>query len=86
MTNPAKAVQPDANAVLPMELLTPEQLASRLHVKPSWVYEQTRYRADIRNADPFPFIKMGKFIRFDWNDVLVWIERQKQRQKRESVN
>jgi hypothetical protein len=60
-----------------MEILTPVQLAERLHVKPTWVYEQTRDRADVRNADPLPFIKMGRYLRFDWKDILSWLERQK---------
>jgi hypothetical protein len=32
---------------------------------------------DVRNADPFPYIKMGRYLRFDWNDVTAWLERQK---------
>ena len=59
------------------DILTPEQLALRLQVKPSWVYEQTRDRAGIRSTDPLPYIKMGRYLRFDWNDVLAWLERHK---------
>jgi predicted DNA-binding transcriptional regulator AlpA len=76
---PQQAVAP---APIAMEILTPKQLAERLQVKPSWVYEQTRYRADVRNADPLPFLKLGLYLRFDWKDVLTWLERQK-RQKPE---
>ena len=64
------------------DILTPDQLAERLHVKPTWVYEQTRDRADVRNADPLPFIKMGRYLRFDWKDVLNWLERQKRNAER----
>ena len=60
-----------------MEILTPAQLAERLHVKPTYVYEQTRKRTDLRNADSFSYIKMGRYLRFDWNDVLEWLECQK---------
>ena len=49
----------------------------RLQVKTSWVYEQTRERAEVRNTDPFPYIKMGRYLRFDWQDVVAWLERQK---------
>jgi predicted DNA-binding transcriptional regulator AlpA len=77
MNNPAEAQQANPPSALPMEILTPEQLAQRLQVKRSWVYEQTRYRADVRNADPLPFIKLGLYLRFDWKDVLAWLERQK---------
>lgn len=62
----------------PIEILTPQQLAERLQVKPSWVYEQTRNRSGVRNPDPLPHIKMGLYLRFDWRDVRAWLERQKQ--------
>ncbi len=58
-----------------MEILTPAQVAERLHVKTTWVYEQTRRRKN--NADSLPHIKIGKYVRFDWSDVLAWLERQK---------
>ena len=54
MNHPAEPQQASPFAAMPMEILTPEQLAQRLQVKRSWVYEQTRYRADVRNADPLP--------------------------------
>jgi len=60
-----------------IEILTPIQVAERLRVKPTWVYEQTRKRTGVRNPDPFPHIKMGLYLRFDWNDVVAWLERQK---------
>jgi predicted DNA-binding transcriptional regulator AlpA len=82
MNNPAEAQQANPTPAMPIEILTPEQLALRLQVKRSWVYEQTRYRADIRNADPLPYLKLGLYLRFDWKDVLTWLERQK-RQKPE---
>jgi hypothetical protein len=59
------------------EILTPSQIAFRLQVKPTWVYEQTRERAGTRNPDPLPHIKLGRYLRFDWHDVLAWLERQK---------
>lgn len=59
------------------EILTPTQVAERLQVKSSWVYEQTRERAEVRNSDPLPHIKMGRYLRFDWKDVVEWLERQK---------
>lgn len=67
-----------ASGAAPIEILTPQQLAERLQVKPSWVYEQTRNRSGVRNPDPLPHIKMGLYLRFDWRDVLAWLERQKQ--------
>jgi predicted DNA-binding transcriptional regulator AlpA len=59
------------------EILTPEQLAERLQVKPSWVYEQTRDRASTRDSDSLPYIKMGRYLRFDWVDVVEWLSRHK---------
>jgi predicted DNA-binding transcriptional regulator AlpA len=59
------------------EILTPTQVAERLQVKPSWVYEQTRERAEVRNPDPLPHMKMGRYLRFDWKDVIDWLERRK---------
>jgi predicted DNA-binding transcriptional regulator AlpA len=59
------------------EILTPAQVAERLQVKPTWVYEQTRGRAGVRNPDPFPYIKLGRYLRFYWEDVSDWLERQK---------
>ena len=61
----------------PSSILTPEQLAERLQVKPSWIYEQTRTRSGVRNPDPLPHIKMGLYLRFDWPDVVAWLDRQK---------
>ena len=66
----------------PTEILTPQQLAERLQVKPSWIYEQTRHRSAVRNPDPLPHIKMGLYLRFDWRDVLAWLERQKRRERK----
>lgn len=59
------------------EILTPSQLAERLQVKPSWVYEQTRERTGVRDVDPLPHIKMGRYLRFDLVDVVEWLERHK---------
>jgi hypothetical protein len=64
--------------IIPIELLTPEQLSKRLQVKTSWVYEQTRNRTSIRDTDPLPHIKLGLYLRFDWRDVCAWLERRKQ--------
>ncbi len=53
------------------EILTPTQVAERLQVKPSWVYEQTRERAEVRNSDPLPHMKMGRYLRFDWKETTI---------------
>lgn len=60
----------------PAEILTPEELAARLKVQTSWIYDQTRNRAHIRNADSLPYRKMGKYLRFVWSEVADWLDRQ----------
>ena len=56
------------------ELLTHEEIAARLKVPPSWVYEKTRKRCQ----NPMPSIPMGRYIRFDWDAVVKWLEEQAQ--------
>lgn len=46
------------------EFLTAEQLADRLKVPTSWVYEQSRQGA-------IPTHRIGRYIRFDLNEVLA---------------
>jgi excisionase family DNA binding protein len=55
------------------ELLTVDELAAVLKVSPSWVYEHTRTR---RRAARLPFIKIGKYIRFDPQAVRAFLARQ----------
>jgi len=55
------------------ELITPEDLADRLKVPKSWVYERTRKRSPLR----LPGFKLGKYWRFREADVLAWLERQR---------
>jgi predicted DNA-binding transcriptional regulator AlpA len=57
---------PDPNA---MEILTPEEVAKRLKVSVRWVYEKRRPRA----KNPIPCLPLGRYIRFDWNEVLKWL-------------
>ena len=44
-----------------VDLVTVPELARRLHVKPSWVYERTRRRGQ----DRIPHFRLGKYVRFD---------------------
>jgi excisionase family DNA binding protein len=57
---------PDPNA---MEILTPEEVAKRLKVSVRWVYEKRRPRA----KNPIPCLPLGRYIRFDWSEVLKWL-------------
>jgi excisionase family DNA binding protein len=47
----------------PTELLTPEELAEKLRIPVSWVYEQSR-------QNQIPTRRLGRYIRFDLREVL----------------
>jgi len=51
------------------ELLTVEELAARLKVRKSWVYERTRRLGSGR----LPFVKLGKYVRFEAKAVLEYL-------------
>jgi predicted DNA-binding transcriptional regulator AlpA len=53
----------------PQDILTPNELASRLKVRPGWIYEKMRPR----QPHPLPVIKMGRFLRFHWPAVSEWL-------------
>jgi len=58
------------------DLLTVDELAKRLKIKKSWVYAQTRRR----DADSIPKLKIGKYLRFEWEAVRNWIDNQNQKE------
>jgi hypothetical protein len=66
----------EARAPASGALLTPAELAARLAVGESWVREKTRERARIRDKDPLPIVRLGKYVRFDWEAVRGWLARQ----------
>ena len=69
--NPRKASAPGATPRQEaLEILTPEEVAKRLKVKVSWVYEKRRPRT----KNPIPCLPLGRYIRFDWNAVLRWLD------------
>jgi len=49
------------------ELLTVEELSKRLKVKPKYIYELTSQKA-------IPFYKIGRFVRFDPQEIDQWLE------------
>jgi excisionase family DNA binding protein len=53
-----------------LNLMTLPELAEKLRVKRSWVYRQTRYKG----PNKIPFIKAGRFIRFELDKVMAWLE------------
>ena len=48
-----------------IEILTVEEIATRLKVKTSWVYT---------HADELGAYKLGKYLRFSWDRVLERLE------------
>ncbi len=52
-----------------MKLLSAPELAERLGVPPSWPLEAARARR-------IPFVKLGKYVRFDPEAVEAWLQEQ----------
>ena len=61
---------PAAPLTIGEELLTVNDAARFLRVTVSWVYEHTRDDA----ADRLPFVKLGKYVRFDRTDLREFID------------
>jgi excisionase family DNA binding protein len=57
-------------------LLTIREVADLLQVPVSWVYGRTRKRT----IDRLPGYRLGKYWRFDREQVLAWVERQAKRE------
>lgn len=55
--------------ITPGDILTPQQLAERLQVPLSWIYEKSRRR----QQQPLPTFRIGKYIRFSWAAVSTWL-------------
>jgi excisionase family DNA binding protein len=51
------------------ELLTIEEMANRLKVQKSWLYQFTR----LKDEGAIPHLKVGKYLRFEEAKVLAWI-------------
>jgi excisionase family DNA binding protein len=58
-----------------LELLTVDEVAAMLNVSKSWVYEHTRISH--RQTDCLPFVKLGKYLRFEKSALLAFLERQR---------
>ena len=53
-------------------LLSVSDLAEKLSVPKSWVYSRSRETG----PGSIPKTKLGKYVRFEWELVKEWIERQ----------
>jgi excisionase family DNA binding protein len=58
----------------PSDIITPDELAERLKTSRSWVAEMTR----ARQRNPIPHYKIGRYLRFNWQDVCAWLESTKE--------
>ncbi len=67
---PARPSEADTSLAIGDELLTVHDAARFLNVSVSWVYEHTREGAD----DRLPFVKLGKYLRFDRADLRAYID------------
>ena len=56
------------------KFLTVKELAEILKVNTSWVYARTRQRGH----NTIPLIRCGKYPRFNLQEVIDWLERQKE--------
>jgi excisionase family DNA binding protein len=56
------------------QLLTVRDAARLLNVTVSWVYEHTRDDAE----DRLPFVKLGKYVRFDRTDLREYVNAKRQ--------
>jgi hypothetical protein len=58
---------PTPTVIEPSDILTPRELAARLHVKVSWLYERTR------RGEALPHFKVGRYQRYSWAAVCAWL-------------
>jgi excisionase family DNA binding protein len=55
------------------KVLTVQECAELLRVKPSTIYELTRYRHMARGLSPFPVRRVGRYLRFIESEVIAWL-------------
>lgn len=59
------------------ELMTVQQVAELLQVPVSWVYGRLRKRS----LEKLPGYRLGKYWRFDKEEVLAWLAQQREERK-----
>jgi excisionase family DNA binding protein len=57
-------------------LLSPKELAETYNLPLTWVYNNIRTRQ-------LPHFKLGHYVRFDEEEMAVWLEQQRRRPQRE---
>lgn len=53
------------------EFLTVKEMAGRLKVPTSWLYQRTKERGQ----ESIPRVKVGKYLRFNPDEVMKWIRK-----------
>jgi len=56
-----------------MQLIGIKQMAKIPDINPSWLYSRTR-------TNEIPHLKIGKYVKFDPDKVMKWIELQSDRE------
>lgn len=67
---PANVVPFVATSAEHEPILTIEEIAQRLKIKPKTVYSLTRSRS----KHPLPALRVGKILRFRWSMVEKWLD------------
>ena len=70
---------PAAPLAIGDELMTVNDAARFLRVTVSWVYEHTRDDAE----DRLPFVKIGKYVRFERTDLREYVDAKRHASRRE---
>ena len=52
------------------ELITISELSQKLKVPVSWLYSRTRERGE----GTIPLVRVGKYLRFNYEDVTAWLQ------------
>lgn len=72
-------VSADTSLAIRDELLTVHDAARVLNVSVSWIYGHTRDHAE----DRLPFVKLGKYLRFDRADLRAYIDAKRAASRRQ---
>lgn len=59
------------------EFLTIDELSEKLKVPKSWLYSRTRETG----TDAIPRLKVGKYVRFKFEDVLDWLKNRNEQER-----
>lgn len=65
---------PAPATLLPSDILTVEELAERLKVSSTWVYDKMRQRGPCS----LPVLHCGRYLRFSWIAISAWLYQQPQ--------